>query len=206
MERFQQQTERTEEDFASELIDRITADIDFLWMRSSKSLIFNYGYGCFFSLNVGGGSIGITYIFIPEQQRKKGNATKILKHLMKVAKEMEAHIWLVANPFRASGFDLSKHDLIDFEYEQDEEVQQIMVKLVQKLGFKERNIGLAMNLYEVMGRAIFYKYSNPPRLFIFNDPNAGPDYEEEGIDKEVWNRRLKDFEERFYDEAKVVHP
>ena len=63
-----------------------------------------------------------------------------------------------------------------------------------------------MNLYEVMGRAIFYKYSNPPRLFIFNDPNASPDYEEEGIDKEVWNRRLKDFEERFYDEAKVVHP
>lgn len=61
-----------------------------------------------------------------------------------------------------------------------------------------------MNLYDVMGGAIFYKYSNPPRFFIFNDPNAGPDYEEEGMDKEVWNRRLKDFEERFYDEAKVV--
>ena len=61
-------------------------------MRSSKSLIFNYGYCCFFSLDVGGGSMGITYIFISEKQGKTGNATKILKHLMKVAKEMDANL------------------------------------------------------------------------------------------------------------------
>ena len=55
---------------------------------------------------------------------------------MKVAKEMDAHIWLVANPFREKGCDLSKYGLVDFKYEQDEEVQKIMVYLVQKLGFK----------------------------------------------------------------------
>ena len=112
----------------------------------------------------------------------------------------------MANPFRSSGYNLSNHDLFDFEHEKDVEVQHIMVELVQKLGFEEENIGLTMDLYEVVGGAIFNKYSNPPKLFIFNDPNAGPDYQEEGIDKELWNRRLKDFEERCYGETKVVRP
>ena len=38
-----------------------------------------------------------------------------------------------------------------------------------------------MNLYEVMGIALFYKYSDTPRLFIFNDSNAGLDCEKVGI-------------------------
>ena len=90
-----------EGDFLSELIDRVTADPDYLWMRGSGDLVFNYGYGCFFRLNASLNSIGLCYIFIPEKERRKGNATKIIKHLMKVAKEMDSHIWLVCNPFTA---------------------------------------------------------------------------------------------------------
>ena len=35
-----------EGDFLSELIDRVTSDPDYLWMRGSGDLVFNYGYGC----------------------------------------------------------------------------------------------------------------------------------------------------------------
>ena len=195
-----------EEEFVLQVIESITANKDFLWMRSSRALIFNYGYGCFFSLDVRVGSIGLSWIWIPDKQRKKGNATKIIKHILKVAEELGSSVWLVCNPFQATGYDLQRHDLQDFQYETDENAQQIMVDLVKGLGFKERNIGLSMNLYEVMGRAVFYKYVNPPRLFVFNDMDYGPDYEEEGIEKSVWNRRLADFKDRFYDETKVVHP
>jgi len=188
------------------VINKVTENVDFLWIRSTGDLIFNFGYGCFFKLQVDANHIGLMYLFVPEKQRRKGNARKIISYLQKVAKSLDMGFWLVCNPFVSSGFCISSGDLEDFEYDANPEAQDIMVKLVQSLGFKERNIGLAMSLYDVMGRAIFYKYAKAPRLFVFNCLEHGPDYEEEGISEETWKFRLKDFEENYYSEDKVVHP
>ena len=143
------------EELIIKVLKKVTEDDEYLWLRSTNDAIFNYGYGCFFKLAIDEGNMGLTYIYVPDKQRKKGNARKIIKHLMNVAQALDIRFWLVCNPFKASGFCLSKGDLEGFEYDSDPEAQSIMVRLVQSLGFKERNIGLAMSLYDVMGRAIY---------------------------------------------------
>ena len=195
-----------EEEVIEGLLRYVPDGNDFLWLRQSERLTFNYGMGCFFHLISSDGWFGIQWIFVPESQRRKGNAKKILQRLQGVAKKLDVGAWLVCNPFHSSGFSLKSWDLKDLKYDEDDSNQSIMVNLVKSLGFKERNIGLQLNLYEVMGRAVYYNYGAMPRMFVFNCPVHGMEYEEVGLSKDTWDMRLTDFRDRYYDESKVVHP
>lgn len=195
-----------EDDLIEGLLKYVPDGKDFLWLRQSKDLTFNYGMGVFFHLIASDGWMGLQWIYVPEEQRKKGNAKAVINRLRGVAKKLNVGLWLVCNPFNCNGIDFETWSLKDLTYDTDDSQQEIMVNLVKKMQFKERNIGLQMNLYEVMGRAIYYDYGAMPRMFVFNCPEHGQDYEEVGLSRDTWDKRLMDFKDKYYDPEKVVHP